>query len=89
MVRLEKDKVYKIISSHPSVETCYTKNYIIVCPYENFFIDENKNNNFKARFIVCYDGNIVINSTASIQLEWDKYKVICSKHKLLNEIRVK
>ena len=69
-MRLEKDKIYKIVSSHPSVVANYPRNYLIVCPMEEY---SGRTFNFQTHFTVCFDGEIQLGVLAGLQVDFDKF----------------
>ena len=69
-MRLKKDKIYKIVSSHPSVVANYPRNYLIVCPMEEY---SGRTFNFQTHFTVCFDGEIQLGVLAGLQVDFDKF----------------
>lgn len=74
MIKLEKNKVYKITTSHPFVLKTYPRNYIIVCPSINISFYGRKS--FHAHFIVSYDGIIRTNCESGIESGYDTLSVL-------------
>ena len=69
-MRLEKDKIYKIVSSHPSVVARYPRNYLIVCPMEEY---SGRIFNFQTHFTVCFDGEIQLGVFAGLYVGFDEF----------------
>ena len=69
-MRLKKDKIYKIVSFHPSVVRHYPRNYLIVCPMEEH---SGRTFNFQTHFTVCFDGVIQLGVLAGLQDEFDEF----------------
>lgn len=69
-MRLEKDKIYKLVSSHPSVVGHYPRNYLIVCPMEEC---SGGTFNFQTHFTVCFDGVIELGVLAGLQTDFDEF----------------